>query len=133
MERKPFEFKVGGREITTELGNIACVLFRTQQEVQHFHVLTDEDEQLEIYNNPETTEWLAGYRITQKKGRLQRVPTFMPYEIAGEVKKRSFREIFGWNPVVIEKEEPSAEELESFLDINAGRIDMEWEEFGEEK
>lgn len=114
-----FEITVGGRDVSLEIGRCAVALFRTQQEVQYLAVDLDDEQTLRIFNNSEFAEWVAGYRLEEHNGVLDRPTVYTEYH--GQ--DRTFREITGWSPVTIEKETPSDTEIEMWLDINASDID----------
>lgn len=121
---RTFECSVAGRELALVIGNCACVLFRTQQEVDYLAVdiIEDNEEQtLRVFNNTSLIRWMAGYRLKRHEGNMMR-----PLVLNFKDVPSSFRELTGWNPAVIEREMPSESELEMFLDVNAGRIDQEW-------
>jgi len=127
-ERKVFECRVAGHDLTLRLGNCAVVLFRTNQEVDYLAIdLENEDEQtLRVFNNPSFVRWMAGYRLTKTGDNYDR-PQVLNFEGSPD----SFRELTGWNPPVIEKEEPNEAEMEMFLDVNTGNLDAEWQGMGE--
>lgn len=121
LERKPFEFKVGDRELSVKMGEIACVMFRHQQEVDYLAVNTtqegdEESTVLRIFNNTKLVRWLAGFAFNDDGVGLTTADG------------RTFHDDFGWNPPAIIKENPNESELEWFLDVNAGKIDEEWRE-----
>lgn len=119
-ERKPFEFKVGERKFSVKLGEIACIMFRHQQEVDYLAINTTEegDEEssvLRIFNNVKLVRWLAGFAFHEDGIGLT------------TAEGRTFHDDFGWNPVAIIKAEPTPAELEWFLDVNARNLESEWE------
>lgn len=137
-ERKIFECRVAGRDLELEYGNCVAVLFRNYVEVDYLAVHTtenalDEETQMispedviiRIFNNPSLVRWMAGYRLAWAGDNLDR-PQVLNFQDTPD----SFRELTGWNPPVIEKEEPTDEEMEWFLDVNAGNIDAEWRALG---
>lgn len=127
-ERKTFEVTIGSYDLSLRLGNCACVLFRRQQEVDYLAIdLEDDEEQtLRVFNNPDMVRWMAGFRIIEKEGNVFRQAVLNHENSPNE----SFRERTGWNPFIIEKEEPNEGELEMFLDVNAADLDKEWRELG---
>lgn len=120
MEMKPFEFRIGEREMSVSLGRVACVLFRTQQEVDYLAVNTSQegDEEstvLRIFNNVDLVRWMAGFSL-HKDG--QGLTTDDGH---------TFREEYGWNPATVVKNAPNDDEMEWFLDVNARNLESEWE------
>lgn len=109
-----FEITVAGREISLEIGRCAVALFRAQQEVSYIAVDLDDEQTLRIFNNLEFARWLAGYQIVEDNGVIGR-PAVLA-EFNGEDK--TFREITGWNPAVVEREHPSEHEIEMWTDVN---------------
>lgn len=122
-ERKIFECSIAGRELELFLGNCAVAMFRSMPEVDYLAVDIEDDLVLRIFNNPEFVHWMAGYRIARAGDNYDR-PQVLNFKDSPD----SFRELTGWNPPVIEKEEPTDNEMEWFLDVNAGNIDQEWQE-----
>lgn len=118
-ERKPFQFEVGDETYIAELGKCACVLFRNLGEVDYFALDIDDDNVLRVFNSVDIVRWIAGYRLEQRDGNFYRVPTR-----AGE-DRSTFREQHGWNPSVIEKEEPSERELDMWIELNTADLDGE--------
>lgn len=119
-ELKPFEFRIGEREMSVKLGEVACVLFRAQQEVDYLAINTTEegDEEstvLRIFNNVNLVRWLAGMSLHEDGQGLTTDDG------------RTFREQHGWNPPVIIKNQPNESEMEWFLDVNARNLESEWE------
>jgi hypothetical protein len=110
------------------------MLFRTCVEVDYLAVQTtemmlDEETQmiepedvvLRVFNNPEFVRWMAGYRLAKAGDNWDR-PQVLNFRDSPD----SFRELTGWNPIVVEKDEPSPAEMEMFLDINLTGLDEEW-------
>lgn len=122
-ERKIFECRVAGHELELMLGNCAVTLFRSTPEVDYLAVDLEDDLILRVFNNPGFVRWLAGYRIAKAGDNYDR-----PQVLSFEHSPDSFRELTNWNPPVIEKEEPSDEEMEMFLDVNLTGLDREWQE-----
>ena len=120
-ERKIFECSVGGRDLELFLGNCAITLFRSTPEVDYLAVELEDDLVLRVFNNPEFVRWMAGYRIAKAGDNYDR-PQVLNFRDSPD----SFRELTGWNPAVVEKEEPSELEMEMFLDVNLTGLDDEW-------
>lgn len=119
---KPFEFHIGDKDFALELGMCAVALFRKQQEVAYIAVdLEQEGEEvtMRIFNNPEIAHWLAGYELVEKDGNYYRVVKRMPYEGISQ----TFREVHGWNPAIIEREEPNEREIDMWVDVNTKDLD----------
>lgn len=117
MEAKPFEATIGDRELVLNLGDCACVLFRTQQEVDYLAVSTvdeGEDAILRVFNNVNLVRWMAGIAL-EADGT--------PYMVT--MNDGLFRDEYGWNPAVVIKHEPNTEELEWFVDVNTQDLDGE--------
>lgn len=117
MERRPFEIQVDGKNYLLELGNCAVVLFRYKQEVDYLAISQGEDT-LRAFENPEICRWMAGYKLVEEEGYFMRPTTVMD--------GMTFREEYGWNPSVVEKESPTEKEEEWFLDTVSRDIDQEW-------
>jgi hypothetical protein len=120
MEAKPFEIRVGGRELKLELGKCACVLFREQQEIDYLAIDTSEPEDedrttLRIFNNVQMVRWMAGLALTEDG---------TPYQVAAD--NKLFRDEYGWNPPVILKNAPNNDELEWWLDVQTRDLEKEW-------
>lgn len=109
-----FEINVGDREISLQIGRCAVALFRKQQEVSYIAVDLDDDSTLRIFNNLGFAQWLS-YKIEEENGVINRIPVVA--EFNGEDK--TFREVTGWSPAIVEREEPSEHEIQMWLDINA--------------
>lgn len=135
-EIKTFECTVGGRDLSLTPENCIAVLFRECVEVDYLAVQTtelelDEETQevspeevvLRVFNNPKMVRWMAGYRIARAGDNWDR-----PQVLSFEDSPDSFKEMTGWNPGVIEKTRPSEAELEMFMDVNLGQLDLEWEQ-----
>lgn len=123
LEQKPFEFRVGEHELSVKLGEIACVMFRQQQEVDYLAINTtqegdEESSVLRIFNNVKLVRWLAGFAFHEDGIGLT------------TAEGRTFHDDFGWWPATVIKWRPNESELEWFLDVNAGNIDQEWQEQG---
>jgi len=117
IEKKTFEVTVAGRDLSLFIGNCAIALFRTQQEVDYIAVDIEEDgeeQTLRVFNNPELARWMAGYSITYNKHGLLRLPV----NDLEHHTDHSFRELMGWNPAVIEREQPNDKELEMWTEVN---------------
>lgn len=124
---QPFEIKVGERTLQLELGKCAVCLFRKKQEVDYIALQDpeDEEEQIRIFNNQEFARWVGGYTLQLVDGEIERPTMWMEFD---DEEHHTFREINGWNPVVIEREEPSEKEIEMWLDVQIRGIDEEWGE-----
>lgn len=109
-----FEITVGGREVSLQVGRCAVALFRRQQEVSYIAVDQEDETTLRIFNNLEFAQWLS-YKIVEENGAISRLPVVA--EFNGEDK--TFREVTGWSPAVVEREEPSEHEIEMWADVNA--------------
>lgn len=116
MIEKPFEIKVAGRELSLGVGRCACVLFRTQQEVDYLAVDISDEEQrtLRVFNNVELVRWMAGLAL-QEDGT--------PYQVTAD--DRLFRDEYGWSPAVVIKNRPSEDELDWYVDVNTVDLDEE--------
>lgn len=119
-ELKPFEIKIGERELKLCLGKCAVVLFREQQEVDYLAIDTSDegDEErttLRVFNNVQLVRYMAGVALQ---------PDGTPYMVTAD--EQLFRDEYGWNPPVIIKNSPNDEEMEWFLDVNTRDIDKEW-------
>lgn len=116
MERQTFEIKVNGKPVLLELGKCAVALFRTKQEVDYVAIDTvDEDGEpalIRLFNNVDFARWVAGYAIEEVEGVLERTPVF------NDEDDLTFRETVGWNPSVIEKDEPFDWEEEMWVELN---------------
>lgn len=124
-EIRSFEIKVAERDIELILGNCVVVLFRQQQELDYLAIeLEEEESTLRIFNNAPFARWMGGLAIRQD---IDGSYVYDSVTMNGE----SFHELTGWNPPVIIKQSPTEQEMEMWLDINAGGIDKEWEQFRE--
>lgn len=128
MERRAFEVKVGDYDLALELGNCACVLFRSQQEVDYLAIDVEDDQTLRIFNNVDFVRWLAGYSIAERDGNIYR-----PTTRNSDLGNATFREFIAtdggepWGPAVIEREAPNDREVEMWVEINASDLDGERE------
>lgn len=123
---KTFDVKVGGHEFSLAPWNCVAYMFRQCVEVTYLNVTTDEGEQhAKIFNNPKLVQYMAGYRIEHTPNGIVRrsVDTF-------ESLRDPFRDLSGWNPSIVEKEKPSEEEMNDYIEVNAETIDGEWRELG---
>jgi len=135
-ELRSFECSVGGRDLSLTPENCIAMLFRTCVEVdylaiqttemvvdEHTQEISPEDVILRVFNNPEMVRWMAGYRIAEAGDNYDR-PQVLNFSGSPD----SFKELTGWNPITVEKNEPSESEMEMFLDVNVGNIDQEWKD-----
>lgn len=117
-ELKPFEFRIGEREMSVKLGEVACVLFRAQQEVDYLAInTTEEDDEestvLRIFNNVELVRRMAGFSLHGNGLSTDEGVTFF--------------DEYGWNATTIVKAAPNDDEMEWFMDVNARNLESEWE------
>lgn len=121
---RPFEIKVGDRQLYLELGKCAVALFRKTPEVDYLAIQDPEDEGavIRIFNNQDFVRWTAGYMIEPSEDGLHRRTVYMAGD--DDVYK-TFREINGWNPMVMEQEEPSEEIIDLWLDVQMSSLDKE--------
>lgn len=124
MERKPFEVEINGEPYTLELGKCAIIMFRLQQHLDYLAVHNEEDELRRFYNSPDLFHWMAGYMIKEAEdGELFRPTTYW----SKDDMELTFREMYGWNPVAIERDEPSPTEQDAYLKASIQNIEQEWE------
>lgn len=119
---RPFEVTINDEPYVLELGRCALTMFRKEQfQEMDYLVIEHEDEPLRFFGLQELVRWMAGYVILREDdGEVYR-PTTFSTEDGG-----TFRQRFNWNPAVIEKEEPSTRELESYFRAVTQDVDDEW-------
>jgi hypothetical protein len=120
---KPFEIHVGDRDLSLTLGMCAVALFRKKQEVSYIAVDTEDEGEsatLRIFNNPDIAFDMAGYTLAEREGELYRPTARRDW---GNGFAQTFREVHGWNPAVIEREEPNEAEIDMWVDINMQDLD----------
>ena len=120
MERRAFEIKVGDHELSLALGKCAVALFRQQQEVSYVAVDLEDDRILRIFNNPDLAFDMGGYRLVESSGELYRPTSRRDW---GNGYEQTFREAFGWNPSIVERETPSDWEIEAWVELNTQDLD----------
>lgn len=118
--RQAFEIKVGDKDLSLTLGMCAVALFRTNQEVSYIAVDLEDDQTLRIFNNADVAFDMAGYTLVERDGELYRPTARRDW---GNGSAQTFREVHGWNPAVIEREEPNEREIEMFVEINSSDLD----------
>lgn len=123
MSERSFEIKVGGRSIELELGKCAVSLFRRKQEVDYLAVQDPDDEEnvMRIFNNEDFVRWVAGYQIDVGEDGIERPTVYMENDNFDH--PVTFRELTGWSPSVIEKENPLDWEEEMWLDVQMRDLD----------
>lgn len=124
--QKPFEITVNETTYQLMAGKCAVALFYEKQEVDYLAVDIsqagdEESSTLRIFNNPMLVRWMAGLSISPEG--FQNITL----EVDGEDKR--FRELYGWNPAVVIKNQPSEWEEEMWLDVNTRDLSNEWEGF----
>lgn len=123
----PFEILVSGKPYLLELGRCAIALFRSKQEVDYISLDLSEDDNesvMRIFDNQQFVRWVAGYEIqTNEDGELIRETTYMEEEESGE--RKTFREVTGWNPPVIEKDKPYEWEEDMWIEVQTRNIEKE--------
>jgi hypothetical protein len=132
---KRFEIRVGGREVELRLGHCAVVLFRREadQELDYVAVdMTEDGEEqttLRIFDNVQFARWLGGYAIGRDEdGELVRTTMYLCDESDPNDEPKTYRSLMDWNPPVIEKEKPTDQEKELWLDVQARNLEREWQE-----
>lgn len=124
---KPFEIEVNGETYYMELGRCAIALMRKKQQVDYIALEVpspeaEEEDIVRLFNCVEYVRWFAGYAICyDENGILERRTTFMEDTETGELK--TFREVTGWNPTVVEKEEPFDWEEDRWLKVNTRDVE----------
>lgn len=121
---RPFEITVGNRELSLTLGMCAVALFRANQEVSYIAIELEDDQMLRIFNNADVAFDMAGYTLVERDGELYRPTARRDW---GNGFAQTFREAHSWNPITVEKEEPSEFEMQMWLDINTSDLDHPWE------
>jgi hypothetical protein len=119
---QPFEIQIDGQDYPLELGKCAVVLFRRMSQVDYI-MLDHDGDTVRGFNNPDMAHWLAGYRLrVDEDGDIVRDTILL--------NDQTFRARFGFNPLTIEKEEPSETELEGFMDVATRDLDDDLREIG---
>jgi hypothetical protein len=124
---KPFEIRLPSQTYVLRVGNCAVNLFRQQAEldfISHYTKDGEETIRTRIFNNQPLAHWLVGCEVRLDEGNI--------YRVNKRIQGVSFREQYGWNPMLVEREQPNEEELDAWFGVQEQLIDQEWEEFSGE-
>ncbi len=134
MEREPYRVTVNGEPFDLEIGNCAVTMFREQGRGV-FDYLTIKrlgEAALRCFGATDEVRWMAGYAIVHAEdGDIGRREMLFTPEDSEE--SYTFRSIYGWNPVVWEREAPSEREQELFFEHITNSLDDEWGQYGNDQ
>lgn len=134
MEREPCRVTINGEPFDLEIGNCAVTMFREQGRgvFDYLTVKRIGQAALRCFGATDEVRWMAGYAITHEPdGEIERrAMLFVP---DGEEEGYSFRSLYGWNPVVFEREAPSEKEQELFFEHIQNTLDDEWGQYGSDE
>lgn len=106
------------------LGVFAVYMFRQAPELDYIRSYFAEEE-VEIYtfDQRELAIWLGGVALADKDRRILHL---------ANRSNSSFGERYGWNPLVLIRDEPNEQEKAIYVQYSEEQIDEEWEEFFDE-
>jgi hypothetical protein len=129
-EPEPFEIQIEGEgTIALRLGYCAVALYR--QEPDFDHVIVNDPEIIRIWNNQDFARWLGVYAIRfTEEGEIERPPVFLTDEEDPDDEPKTFRDLTGWNPMVMEREHPTDKERDYYIEGMTSNMEQEWENLG---
>ena len=123
-EHKTFEFEVDGTTYELAVGKCAVALFYKNPEVDYVAINhTDEEDKTVRIFNTDLAGWAAGFvPVWDEEDGIWYYPT-THWEQDG--KDKTFRELMGWNPTTVIKNEPFPWEMERYVYLQTAGIDNE--------
>jgi hypothetical protein len=126
-----FRVQIGEEGLTLEPGNCAVVMFR-KEEYRHMDYLMAGEPVRPYHNVLNLCRWMAGYMIQTSMEDMEytRPTTFWTAEDGQDL--GTFYGNYGWNPSVLEKDQPNPTEIsefDAFIADKASDIDAEWEQW----